>query len=221
MRSSVKRRVRHVEVSRLYELFGQRAGATRMFLDAPAAVNYNAPWIEPRLGKQAWRPMAPHRRNCFWSHFPRRLCAGTALLCYLIAAVGFPLPGLPAKDSTQPSPCQGYPCCCQTAGQGMGHCCCCSGHPDRAAHSSTEAEQPSANSQPKPSARVPWMPGFTALRCQGAAHLWVSLGAALPPPIPLEWSEPLIATDWLSPQSSSPYPLPFVPPDPPPRFRCA
>jgi hypothetical protein len=161
--------------------------------------------------------MARLRRNRFWSRFSRRIVAGAALLCYLIAAVGFLLPKLPAQGSTQPFPCQDHPCCCQTAGQGMGQCCCCSGHPDRAALGSAEAEARLAEPRPKPSARVPWMPGFTALRCQGAAHLWVSIGAALPPPVRLEWSEPLIPTGWLSPQNSSGYPLPSVPPDPPPR----
>jgi hypothetical protein len=164
--------------------------------------------------------MARPRRTCFWSRFSRRIGAGAALLCYFIAAVGFPLPELPAKDSTEPVPCQEHPCCCQGAGQGM-RTCCCSGHPDRAAHRSTEADPRSADPRPKPSTRVPWMLGFTALRCQGSAHLWVSIGAALPPPIPFEWSEPLIPMDWVSAQSSSPYLLPFVPPDPPPRFCCA
>jgi hypothetical protein len=161
----------------------------------------------------AWSP-----KKCFWFRMPHKICAGAALLCYLIAAVGLPLPELPAEDSIPPSPCQDHPCCCQTARNGTS-CCCCSGQSGRTEHASTEAKPPYAD--PQKSAPVSWMLGFTSPRCRGAAHLWVSIGAALPSPLPLEWSEPLIPIGWLSPHTSSPYLLPCVPPDPPPRFSCA
>src|SRR4051794_28407127 len=55
----------------------------------------------------------------------RRAAAAAALLTYLAAAFGFPLPAAPArKDATIPFPCQDHPCGCQTAEQCWSGCCC-------------------------------------------------------------------------------------------------
>jgi hypothetical protein len=56
-----------------------------------------------------------------WAH---RLCAGTALLCYLATSVGFPLPSFASRVGGQPFPCQNHPCGCATAEQCWTHCCC-------------------------------------------------------------------------------------------------
>src|SRR5262249_43664149 len=69
-------------------------------------------------------------------------------------------------------------------------------------------------------ARTPWMLGVAELRCQGGATLWVSAGAAVPPPALLMWTDSLLASDWLSPWNASALPRPLIPPDPPPRSFC-
>jgi hypothetical protein len=64
-------------------------------------------------------------RNTFWRPLPRRLSAGAALLSYLAATLGLPLPALSRKkEKNQPFPCQNNPCGCQTAEQCWQHCCC-------------------------------------------------------------------------------------------------
>jgi hypothetical protein len=68
--------------------------------------------------------MIPSRWRTFWRPLRSRLPAGLALVAYLVAAVGFPLPAAPRKDSGQPFPCQDHPCGCQTAEQCWRHCCC-------------------------------------------------------------------------------------------------
>jgi hypothetical protein len=75
--------------------------------------------------------------------------------------------------------------------------------------------------RPKPPVGIPWVLGVASLRCHGAATLWVSIGAVLPPPAPLEWRDWLPPIGWLSQRDASPVPLPYTPPDPPPRTSCA
>jgi hypothetical protein len=64
------------------------------------------------------------RRHSLWQLLRSRLPAGLALVAYLVAAVGVPLPAFPHKDSGQPFPCQNHACGCQTAEQCWRHCCC-------------------------------------------------------------------------------------------------
>jgi hypothetical protein len=66
------------------------------------------------------------RRNLFRRPLIRRLCSGLALIAYLVAAIGFPLPIPAEKESSQPFPCQGHQCGCRTAEQCWSHCCCLS-----------------------------------------------------------------------------------------------
>src|SRR5919109_347313 len=47
-----------------------------------------------------------------------------ALLAYLAAASGFPLPAIATKDQSQPYPCMDHPCGCLSAEQCWRHCCC-------------------------------------------------------------------------------------------------
>ena len=56
---------------------------------------------------------------------PRRLIAVGAILAYLAAAIGLPLPpAVVIKDGGKPFPCQGHACGCQTAEECWRHCCC-------------------------------------------------------------------------------------------------
>jgi hypothetical protein len=68
--------------------------------------------------------MAWPQRNISWRRFTYRSVACVALVGYLAAAIGFPLPRLPQKDHSRPFPCQDHPCGCQTAEQCWRHCCC-------------------------------------------------------------------------------------------------
>ena len=62
-----------------------------------------------------------HRDSVSWQ---RRLSVGVALLAYLIAAVGVPLPAYVRKQSSTPFPCQHHACGCATAEQCWQDCCC-------------------------------------------------------------------------------------------------
>jgi hypothetical protein len=64
------------------------------------------------------------RRCKLWRALRRRLTASLALVAYLAASVGFPLPLLPAKSDGTPFPCQGHVCGCQSAEECWRHCCC-------------------------------------------------------------------------------------------------
>src|SRR5207253_1836141 len=64
------------------------------------------------------------RRNHSWNLLTRRLCAAIALLSYLTAIIGVPLPSLQGKDRSRPFPCQDHACGCRTAEQCWRHCCC-------------------------------------------------------------------------------------------------
>jgi hypothetical protein len=70
--------------------------------------------------------MARTRRDRFRSSLRHRLGVAVALLAYLAAAVGFPLPASPLarKDLSAPFPCQDNPCGCQNAEQCWSGCCC-------------------------------------------------------------------------------------------------
>jgi hypothetical protein len=61
-----------------------------------------------------------------WRSLTRRLPARLALVCYVFAAIGLPLPAFPGKAVGQPFPCQDHPCGCRTAEQCWRHCCCSS-----------------------------------------------------------------------------------------------
>ena len=64
-------------------------------------------------------------RRLPWRSFARRVAVAGALLAYLAAAVGLPLPPqVVVKDGGKPFPCQGHLCGCQTAEECWRHCCC-------------------------------------------------------------------------------------------------
>jgi hypothetical protein len=64
-------------------------------------------------------------RREFWRALPRRLCAVLALLAYLVASIGCPVPAASLnKTSGQSYPCQHHQCGCKNAEQ-CWSCCCC------------------------------------------------------------------------------------------------
>jgi hypothetical protein len=202
-----------------------------------------------------------------------RVGACLALMGYVAAVIGFPVPRTSPKDHRQPFPCQDHPCGCQSAEQCWQDCCCFSreehwawakahhveppsyavrpaapgwktvrlgdhtaagerssvsrcASQDTCQHCSSTARKSCCSSRPEKSSppqrpvRIAWMLGVTGLKCQGASTLWLSVGAALPPPTPLEWRDALLPVGWLRNRDGSALPLPLNPPDPPPRPFC-
>ena len=72
---------------------------------------------------------------------------------------------------------------------------------------------PSAKSDRNPKRSL----GVAALRCQGLSTLWVSTGAAPPPPRESAWLLSIPVIDHVSYPDFSAQTLPSIPPDPPPR----
>jgi hypothetical protein len=64
------------------------------------------------------------RRHTVWRLLQPRLTAGLALLAYLSASFGFPLPVPAGKDHSQRYPCENHPCGCRCAEDCWRHCCC-------------------------------------------------------------------------------------------------
>src|SRR5262249_30904596 len=62
-----------------------------------------------------------------------------------------------------------------------------------------------------------WVPGMSALRCQGLSTLWVSASAVVPPPCPVTWSPTWPCLESLSIADETAFVLPARPPIPPPR----
>jgi hypothetical protein len=60
----------------------------------------------------------------FRSRRPRRLTALVALVAYLLAATGMPLPIAVARHDSRPFPCQHHSCGCSSAEQCWKQCCC-------------------------------------------------------------------------------------------------
>jgi hypothetical protein len=72
--------------------------------------------------------MTRGRRRINWRTLRHRLLAALSLVGYLAAAIGYPLPAASAgrKDYSQPFPCQGHLCGCQSAEECWSGCCCLS-----------------------------------------------------------------------------------------------
>ena len=154
----------------------------------------------------------PSWRAFSWKPVRRRLTAAGALLAYLAATVGLPLPPPPiVKDGGKAFPCQGRACGCQTAEECWRHCCCTT--PEErwawaAEHHVTPpayAERPAddgwrttplrergakkadccACCKGKPPL-APWGSTASALACHGLSTQWLTTGTvpATPPPGP-------------------------------------
>jgi hypothetical protein len=113
-------------------------------------------------------------RQHWWRLHVRRAFTGVALIAYLAAALGFPLPAVAAKDRSVPFPCMDHACGCLNAEQCWRHCCCFT--PEQklawaAAHGIVpppHAEQPDA--QPALVADLSWVPQDPATDSGGCSH---------------------------------------------------
>jgi hypothetical protein len=63
-------------------------------------------------------------RSRRWHLFGRRPVAVTALVAYLIAVVGVPVPASLRKQRDEAYPCQHHACGCMSASECWDHCCC-------------------------------------------------------------------------------------------------
>jgi hypothetical protein len=122
-----------------------------------------------------------------------------ALLGYLTAALGVPLPAprAPSACESTAAPAEAHPCCCDPE---AGCCCCCGGAP---------AEQTEDVS-------VVWVMGAKARQCHGQDSLWLTVGVALPlpPAVAVCGEQP---PGWTPATRSLTDSLAFAPPSPPPR----
>ena len=178
----------------------------------------------------------PSWRAFSWKPTRRRLTAAGALLAYLTATVGLPLPPPPiVKDGGKAFPCQGRACGCQTAEECWRHCCCTTPEerwawaaehnvtpPDYAERPTTPARE-QAHSETCPCCRgkttpVPWGLAASALRCHGLSTQWLTTGIVpATPPARLRQPEPVVG-ERLADGDVASQRLFQTPPLPPPRL---
>lgn len=171
----------------------------------------------------------------------RRLTAAGALLAYLAATVGLPLPPSPiVKDGGKAFPCQGRACGCQTAEECWRHCCCTTPEerwvwaaehhvqpPDYAERPVSDGwrttpirEQASSETCAccrGKSTPVPWGHTASALRCRGLCTQWLTTGIVpATPPARLRQPGPVVGERFADGDVASQR-LFQAPPLPPPR----
>ncbi len=163
--------------------------------------------------------MRASRRYIRWPHLCRRFTASVALLAYLAASFGLPMPVAAAfKDFSRPYPCMNNPCGCaapRTAGDTA------AARPRRNAGPGprrTTSNRPTTPNGPannaarirrtpaltatnrKPGQKTPAAPGMSfasALRCKGLTTLWVSAGTT-PVPAAFVWLPAPVLADRLT-----------------------
>jgi hypothetical protein len=182
----------------------------------------------------------PYRSGRSRTH---RACAGVALVGFLTATLGFPLPPVASKDRSRPYPCQDHACGCQSAEECWQHCCCFTAA-ERWAWAREQHVQPPAYAakaaatcgapccqagggtgcctdhsahKARRQHSAPWVAGMAARHCHGQASLWLAAGAVTPPPPLVTWQPWLRPGAWLSYPTADPTALSPLPPDPPPR----
>ncbi len=187
------------------------------------------------------------RRPAFWRSLPRRLTAVTALVAYLAAVVGVPIPANARKALA----CDHSSCGCRSADHVWNQCGCLSsgalipesaiecnapsGHPNTSGgccpegacfccsdeHQGDAGNSPTCHSEgmkaDPPPDKPHWVSTIDKWHCQGTATVWISLGAVTPPPPAVTWQPISLASDWVSSTDESPTPFALDPPVPPPR----
>jgi len=141
----------------------------------------------------------------------RGLLTGLALLGYLTATLGVPLPQPAAAtpEETAKPVLEVRPCGC--AVEADAPCCCCGADPCCGA----------TTPEPKPAVQTArgsdWLIGELVRQYRGLDRLWASGFLALPTPPPVDWVDdgPPVALMPLSPLA--PLTPSFRPPAPPPR----
>jgi hypothetical protein len=114
-------------------------------------------------------------RKVYWRRPARRVCAGVALVAYLLAAIGFPVPASAAKSAGAPFPCQNHACGCRTAEQCWRSCCCLTAEErwawarEHHVEPPPYAERPAPPKPPPPAAPKGWQ--TTRLRDQAQGRI--------------------------------------------------
>jgi hypothetical protein len=103
----------------------------------------------------------------------------------------------------------GKPGCSSCQGQDQGS----TGTTDRNRHNPKKA---AASHNP-----LHWLPGISALKCQGLSTVWVTIAAALPAPAHVTWDPYLAPLAWVSYPVLNPLVGDATPPVPPPRLPSA
>ena len=177
----------------------------------------------------------------------RGAVAVLALLGYLAASLGFPVPApSPRRDhhaSSTPHACQQRACGCEVSDDCRDHCCCSGEAPapapelESCPHCSGcgEAEggcplcaaaggvapccegKPAAKKARPAAPSVRWVHGVRARECRGADLLWYTLGEVIPLPPPTGWDWDRRPVAWLTSPSRRADSVPRAPPSPPPR----
>jgi len=176
-------------------------------------------------------------RRTVWRCVRRRCLAAAALLAYVAASGGLPVPALggPRKDLSKPFPCMNSPCGCLCAEDCWRHCCCTTpeerwawaaannvtppDYAERPADHDGAAPAPPPCPHCHPNAAAPRPGGVTtasALRCMGLNTLWVTVGTTMAPP-PLTWRPAAVVPDRLADFDQFPSPVSDAPASRPPR----
>ncbi|HVS37562.1 MAG TPA: hypothetical protein VMS17_18510 [Gemmataceae bacterium] len=176
-------------------------------------------------------------RSIFWRHLRKRVGSAVALLAYLAASFGLPIPAPAARrDRSVPYPCMDNPCGCSCAEDCWRHCCCttpeerwawAAAHdvtpPDYAERPGAPAESPAPCPHCHPQAAgksgASGALGTTTaspLRCKGLSTLWVTLGTT-PVPSSFAWRPAFLLADHLMDADQFPSLRPQAPIPPPPR----
>lgn len=177
-----------------------------------------------------------------------RIRQGTLLACavaYLATTLGVPAPAVTMlATDTKPFPCQGHHCGCRSAEQCAQRCCCftraqqkawyaANGHtapPSIAAASDTKRDTQTGSccqvrhrlagrQTSVPASR--WSLSVGASKCQGLVSFWLTAGAVLPPPAPVDHDSIQLACAWLSMHDDTSPTAIADPPVPPPRLELA
>jgi hypothetical protein len=135
----------------------------------------------------------------------RNAVAVLALLGYLTAALGVPMPAPsdpPPVAAPEPTATEVHPCGCVVSDCG-GPCCCC-------------GEAAPVEQAPSDTGMI-WLVGEQVRKCHGMESLWLSVGIALPlpPPVNVDQDEPPLCRLALSFTRLDT--LSSAPPAPPPR----
>ena len=100
-------------------------------------------------------------------------------------------------------------------GEDHSHACCESGHQHSECPDS--ASNGACRHIPTGSSGLPVLRSFARLSCHGFSHSWVSTGAVIRPPQPLNWTPYFADLGTLHCTQCTVHSLSAIPPDPPPR----
>jgi hypothetical protein len=139
----------------------------------------------------------------------RRIPVWIALVAYLFAVFGPPLPAAPPVSSCAPGNTNSSCCCCST-GEDNPCCCCCSTEPTE-----KDPAQPAKAQTKKKTAS--WGLGIFARSCGGAVPIYLTFEPAVTPPNLVDWNYEWSFVGSMPFECLASEIVPLDPVDPPPR----